>query len=465
MTITLTDIYLFDRSISPSASPCRFLSRPVVYSFCFVLRQGRDRTFRTFRITRVTRGAGPGRAGARSLGAASVRPSATRFTAVGLFASERKRYRKRSAESTASRGLLRSSHAGAMQTSDQDLRAALSDTRAALEASERRTTRARDETRVARRERDDAAASAQRLREALKTFAAGGGDEEEEEEEDEEDDDGPKAQDLTEAHARKSETPSTTQHESIESHTESSSVEVSVLTAKLAAALAALTAARATNETLQDKITEIETRHDAAFDRSLATARASKLLTAKLETAQVATTVARTQLAETTEMLRRRFANEGSRGSPERTKKEGGSNVNEGTRNNVNDDEAQIGNARTLSVIAQMETTVTRLASVLRGREIDLARMKQTVAVLVTERGTMEGTVQTLRDELKMMIEKTGFEKRKENRSRNGDGNSTPAPTALSRAARGSVSRRGGRALLEREGLVPRQRAFTSTKK
>jgi hypothetical protein len=350
-----------------------------------------------------------------------------------------------------------------MQTSDQDLRAALSDTRAALEASERRTTRARDETRVARRERDDAAASAQRLREALKTFAAGGGDEEEEEE-DEEDDDGPKAQDLTEAHARKSETPSTTQHESIESHTESSSVEVSVLTAKLAAALAALTAARATNETLQDKITEIETRHDAAFDRSLATARASKLLTAKLETAQVATTVARTQLAETTEMLRRRFANEGSRGSPERTKKEGGSNVNEGPRNNVNDD-AQIGNARTLSVIAQMETTVTRLASVLRGREIDLARMKQTVAVLVTERGTMEGTVQTLRDELKMMIEKTGFEKRKENRSRNGDGNSTPAPTALSRAARGSVSRRGGRALLEREGLVPGQRAFTSTKK
>jgi hypothetical protein len=118
-----------------------------------------------------------------------------------------------------------------------------------------------------------------------------------------------------------------------------------------------------------------------------------------------------------------------------------------------------------LSVIAQMETTVTRLASVLRGREIDLARMKQTVAVLVTERGTMEGTVQTLRDELKMMIEKTGLEKRKENRSRNGDGNSTPAPTALSRAARGSVSRRGGRALLEREGLVPRQRAFTSTKK
>ena len=336
-----------------------------------------------------------------------------------------------------------------MTTSGEDLRAALADAHAALEASQRATARAREETRVARRERDDATASAQRLREALKTFAQVG---------DEGGDGGNKGDDETDETQETHENVrgsadealnsmmNTEVHEVAEAHTDSparqpdsSTTECSILRAKLNASLEAAKTATRHLENAKARMIKLEMERDAALEKAESAEAKAELAVAKTQTAQTAAEVARTQLAETSERLRSTIAAEVS---PVREKKE----------SKTQED---------LAVMDAMEATVSRLANALRTREEDLEHTQHTVATLVTERSALEMELRELRD---LHRNESGHGRKENKINRNGSEVQSPAAAALS-SARSLNSRRGGRALLDREGQVPRARAFTSTKR
>ena len=205
------------------------------------------------------------------------------------------------------------------------------DLRAALAASERRTARAEEEARVARRERDEAAESAARLREALRTFA-----------EDADEDEPPRDE-------------GDERIEIYESAEDVSADETSVssIRAKLAAALDAARRARRDADAAA-RAAEVASLRTADLEKQNADLRG------RIESADAATALARKQVAETSASLRRGL---------------------EAPKNE---------NAATLAAAAEMEAAVARLASTLRARERELDTTRATVATLVRERAERE---------------------------------------------------------------------------
>ena len=205
------------------------------------------------------------------------------------------------------------------------------DLHAALAASERRTARAEEEARVARRERDEAVESAARLREALRTFA------EDADEDEHPRDEGDERIEINESAEDVSE----------------DETSVSSIRAKLAAALDAARRARRDADAAA-RAAEVASLRTADLEKQNADLRG------RIESADAATALARKQVAETSASLRRGL---------------------EAPKNE---------NAATLAAAAEMEAAVARLASTLRARERELDTTRATVATLVRERAERE---------------------------------------------------------------------------
>lgn len=313
---------------------------------------------------------------------------------------------------------------------------------AALAASERRTARAEEEARVARRERVEAVESAARLRQALRTFAEAGENSDNDEGEDENDDD-VRAECVSEAPATRSAGGHDDTARSISTNDDrdderdvdrdderdddrdddravrSRRSETESLRAKLSAALQSARRARSDAE--------------AAAERVAALTRTNDDFRARLDEANAATALARRQVAETSASLRRE---PDPKPAPRLDE----------TESSRDADEA----AATRAAVAAMEATVARLASTLRARERELDDTRAAVATLVRERGERERAFRAAR---------VGGGARRETRAENARRDETHATVAPAKARAARTPARRNRA----DGPVSRERVLTRT--
>ena len=305
---------------------------------------------------------------------------------------------------------------------------------AALAASERRTARAEEEARVARRERVEAVESAARLRQALRTFAEAGENSDNDEGEDENDDD-VRAECVSEAPATRSAGGHDDTARSISTNDDrdderdddrdddravrSRRSETESLRAKLSAALQSARRARSDAE--------------AAAERVAALTRTNDDFRARLDEANAATALARRQVAGTSASLRREPDPKPAQGLDE-------------TESSRDADEA----AATRAAVAAMEATVARLASTLRARERELDDTRAAVATLVRERGERERAFRAAR---------VGGGARRETRAENARRGETHATVAPAKARAARTPARRNRA----DGPVSRARVLTGT--